>query len=208
MPKPLKPYSRPFPLVQAMESGNWEKAEAMLRQMVRTSPPHPDMLMDFGRALGETGQHDEAVKVLKRATKKAPGNPQVAFQTGLAAMKAKQWKDARSAFSEALKAAPGEPAILLNLATVLMELREPARAVELFETAIAQPTLDADQRLYARTLLIEAYRDSGDVDAMRREAASLAADNPKSRGAILNLLTKGTKGKVPLAAAAMFPGSA
>ncbi|MCB1478883.1 MAG: tetratricopeptide repeat protein [Tepidamorphaceae bacterium] len=204
MAKPPRPYSRPFPLIQALEAGKWAKAEEMLRKMIKTQQPHPEMLLDFGRVLNKLGKHEEAVKTLKRAAKKVIGIPAIHFETGLAAMQARMWTDARDAFRQALSLAPGQPAIEINLGTVYMELGEAAQAAKLFADAAARPGLAADQSLYARTLLIEALRDSGDIDAMREQAAALGKDEPKARGAILNILSKGMSGRVPLAAASIF----
>ena len=86
MAKPPRPYSRPFPLIQALEAGKWAKAEEMLRKMIKTQQPHPEMLLDFGRVLNKLGKHEEAVKTLKRAAKKVIGIPAIHFETGLAAM--------------------------------------------------------------------------------------------------------------------------
>lgn len=199
-----QPYSPPFPLVQAMQAGQWARAEEMLRKLLKTSQPHPQMLLDFGRVLAARDKHEEALKFLKRAAKKDPANPLCHFEAGLSAMRLRQWREARQAFGAAMKLAPGEAVIALNLATVLMETAEHAQAAQLLRQALAAAGLSDEQVLYARTLLVEALRECGDLDAMRREARVLGNAHPKSRGAILNLLTKGTHGRIPLAAATLF----
>lgn len=154
-----QPYSPPFPLVQAMQAGQWARAEEMLRKLLKTSQPHPQMLLDFGRVLAARDKHEEALKFLKRAAKKDPANPLCHFEAGLSAMRLRQWREARQAFGAAMKLAPGEAVIALNLATVLMETAEHAQAAQLLRQALAAAGLSDEQVLYARTLLVEALRE-------------------------------------------------
>ena len=204
MAKPTGPYSRPFPLAQALIAENWPKAEEMLRKMIKTQPPNPEMLLDFGRVLNHLGKHDEAVKTLRRVAKKTFGNPVLHFETGLAAMQARKWTVARDEFRQALMFAPDEPAIALNLGTVCMELNDAAEAARLFADVAAKPGLNPEQALYARMLLIEALRDSGDIEGMREQASALGRDEPEARGAILKIVSEDTGGNVPLTAEDLF----
>ncbi|MEO1200019.1 MAG: tetratricopeptide repeat protein [Pseudomonadota bacterium] len=200
-------YERPALLLQALNGRRWEEAEAQLRDIIKRQKLHPEMLLDLGRVLNAQGKWDDAAKTLKRALRKWPDNPMVRNELGTAAINLRDWPVAIEQFSKLYALAPQEPEIMLNYATCLVEAQEPDKATVLFAELKQHPKLDTRRQVYAWVLLIEALRDAKKVDAMRDEIAALTTRHPETRQAVLNILTKGVAGRVPLVAARLQSAS-
>jgi Tfp pilus assembly protein PilF len=90
----------------AMERGDWRRAESLLERAVQTSPADVDARRSYVEALWHKGARQEALTQLEEARKLAPEDPQLAVRTGEVQLALGQTVMAQGLADEALKLDP------------------------------------------------------------------------------------------------------
>jgi tetratricopeptide (TPR) repeat protein len=92
--------------VNAMERGDWHRAEDLLAQAVRACPADSDARSRYAEALWHRGARREAIAQLEQAGHLATEDPEIAVRLGQFYVTAERWSDARKAADHALDLDP------------------------------------------------------------------------------------------------------
>lgn len=99
-------------------AGEFDRAEAIYRAVLRIAPRHPDALHLLGVVLRQTGRVQAAVASIRRAVAVAPHVAVFHYNLGLALLDAGQLEDAAEAFRQALTIDAALVEAQINLGTV------------------------------------------------------------------------------------------
>lgn len=99
-------------------AGEFDRAEAVYRAVLRIAPRHPDALHLLGVVMRQTGRVQAAVASLRRAVAMVPHAAVFHYNLGLALLDASQLEDAAAAFHQALTIDATLVEAQINLGTV------------------------------------------------------------------------------------------
>jgi tetratricopeptide (TPR) repeat protein len=132
---------------------DWPRAEAYLREAVKTVPERVEAWLTLGNALHALGRMEEAAAAMKSAAERAPGNAQAWNNLAVVNEDMGRLRDALDGYERALAIDPDFPQALRGRATVLAQLRWFEQAKGAYETLLARYPDAPDLRLeYARFL--------------------------------------------------------
>ncbi|MCC7045257.1 MAG: tetratricopeptide repeat protein [Alphaproteobacteria bacterium] len=168
-------------LARLAQQGQFDRAEALCRQLAAASPADPDPHALMAAILLQRGDASAAAQSAALALKLDPRHGNAAFNLGNALVRLERFAEAERAFRQADKAHPGDPDILCNLAAVLLRLGSASDAVAASRRGLSarprDPALLANLGNALMTLgdaagAAEAYRDvtqaaPQDADAWR-----------------------------------------
>ena len=166
-----------------INTGAYDKAIAMLTDLVKQEPGWQDGAMLLVTAYSQAGRPEDAVAFLEQASEENPNLlPTLADFYG----RENRWKDAADAYARALLVAPRNVDLRVGYGSALLNLGgadNAAKARDVLRDAVAARA--TDQR--ALFLLSEAERMSGDLDAAEGTARRLVAQNRNSARAYVAL---------------------
>lgn len=111
------PNKRSWPLLYAraiaeQESGNWNKAEADLKEALTLSPNEPQLLNYLGYSWVDKGRNiKEALAMLEKARSLSPQDGYIIDSVGWAYYRLGRYADAVNALEDAIQLVPGDPTI-------------------------------------------------------------------------------------------------
>lgn len=117
---------------QAMETGKFEEAVALYRDLVRVLPGEPRWLMNLGVALHSAGKYREAVTYLQQFLKKEPNAIPAHLLLGLAHLKLSEPDKAIGPLQRVVRAEPNNRVARLEFADALLSLDRFQEASEQF----------------------------------------------------------------------------
>ncbi len=153
----------------ALNTGDLERAERELRQLVAAGNPQPQTLFKLGALLADQGKDEEALELLRRAVAGDAANVEAQFALGLAEARAGNHSAAAAAFRQVRQTVPGHAGAAYNLGRTLARL---------------------GQREESRKMLVEFQELSKKDDLIEnhQQYIQLNATNPDSRVALAKLL--------------------
>ena len=166
-----------------INTGAYDKAIAMLTDLVKQEPGWQDGAMLLVTAYSQAGRSDEAVAFLEQASEE---NPNLLATLADFYGRENRWKDAADAYARALLVAPRNVDLRVGYGSALLNLGgadNAAKARDVLRDAVAARA--TDQR--ALFLLAEAERMSGDLEAAEGTARRLVAQNRNSARAYVAL---------------------
>lgn len=96
--------------------GNWDRAEADLKQALEYQPDHPYIMNYLGYAWIDRGEHmDEALKMLEKASSLRPADGYITDSVGWAHYKMRRFSDAVPILEQAVSILPYDPEINSHL---------------------------------------------------------------------------------------------
>ncbi|MBD2325405.1 tetratricopeptide repeat protein [Alkalinema sp. FACHB-956] len=121
----------------AFQSGNWDRAEWMARQVIQIAPDHPAMLNLLGSVYYQRGELREAIVHYLAATEVQPNYAEAFRNLGVALQAIGQLPSALEALQQAVELAPEDATAHYNLGNLLVLLEQPEAALDAYHTAIA-----------------------------------------------------------------------
>jgi len=118
------------------QQGQWPRAEALYREVLRRQPAHPTALHRLGVLAMQTGHVAPALSLLEQARAGAPDDADLHSNLGLALHAAGRLDDAVASFERALALQPGFAAGRSNLGRSLQALGRHAEALACFDHAL------------------------------------------------------------------------
>lgn len=148
-------------------------AIAEYKKAIEMNPNAPDLHFRLGRAFllesHDPAVLDQAANEFRSELKLSPEDGACEFQLGQIAQVQGKSAEAKSHFERALQLSPNFVQALIALGKLSLQEKDYARAIALLSRATAlQPANET-----AHYALLEAYRDSGDMERARAEKAML-----------------------------------
>jgi tetratricopeptide (TPR) repeat protein len=178
--KPASEEAEPVPLAarfaqarQLCVARQFDRAERLCRQMLKTAPGHPQITLMLGEILSERGRHQEAIALLRPLIPASANPGPLHFGLGNALHAAGRLQDAAAHFRRAVALRPQLAGAWCNLGLVLDRLGDAQAAIGAYNRAILlQPNLAA-ARANLGTALLKA--DNHDDAALHlRQAVALS----------------------------------
>ncbi len=113
-----------------MERGQYEKAEAHLRDLLKLTPESPYALVDLAETLIKQGRAEEATALLRQSLEIDPQSADAFVLLGSAHFQDKDYRAARDSFAAAATIAPEYPDAYHGLAAACARLGETEKAGE------------------------------------------------------------------------------
>jgi protein O-GlcNAc transferase len=129
--------------MSALYSDDLTQAEALIEQIARARPGHPQVVMLTGMLRGRQGQHEEAARLLESVLKLQPDGLTILFYLGNALQGLGRFEEAVERYDAALKASPDAAGILSCRGNALTALERFDEALASHTAALAQETADA-----------------------------------------------------------------
>ncbi|HEX4147902.1 MAG TPA: tetratricopeptide repeat protein, partial [Pirellulales bacterium] len=121
---------------QEFQSGNFERAEQLCRDLLTREHEHADAWHLLGMIAGQAGRREEAVQLLRRAAVIRPRDAALANNLGEMLRLQNELGEAVAAFQTAIRLAAGFPEPHYNLGIALKALERRDEAMESFGRAI------------------------------------------------------------------------
>ena len=106
--------------VQFLQTGQFQQAEQIARQILAVQPRHPGTLQLLGMALMHQGRGDEAIVCLRRVAEVNPFTPEPHNNLGSAFLAKGSFKEAIAAFHQAIAVSPSYADAYNNLGRAYM----------------------------------------------------------------------------------------
>jgi len=120
-----------------LANGEWGKAVAAFRRILRGDPHDAAALRGLGMAALRKGEHAEALKALEACRQVSPRDAEVHFLLGNLYLGAGRMQAAVDVYRIAAALAPAVAEIFNNLGAALVELGQPSAAIEPLRRAVA-----------------------------------------------------------------------
>ncbi|MBT8103247.1 MAG: tetratricopeptide repeat protein, partial [Gammaproteobacteria bacterium] len=166
----------------ALNSGNFDAAEASLRACIDKNSEHIDALYRLGGLLIDQGRSKDGIVFLERARTLNPDNVDTLYRLGAAYRHAGRLNEAEKILYAVVARVPGHVGALHNLSRVLMQSEKHAAAAEVLEKFRAMSKLrdeidfnaqavrknpdNIDGRLHLATLYLRAGRTQDALSAL------------------------------------------
>ncbi|MBT8111993.1 MAG: tetratricopeptide repeat protein [Gammaproteobacteria bacterium] len=166
----------------ALNTGDFDAAEASLRACIQEDPEHNDALYRLGGLLIDKGRGEDGIAFLERARTLNPDNVDTLYELGAAYRHAGRRNEAEKILYAVVARVPGHVGALHNLARVLIqsakyeaaeEVQEKFRAmsklrdeIDFNEQAVRKNPDNIDGRLHLATLLLRAGRTQDALSAL------------------------------------------
>jgi Flp pilus assembly protein TadD len=165
----------------ALQLGQGDRAEQLLRGVLRKEPRHFDALIALGAVRGEQGRFDEAAALFERAARSRPDNADAHYNLGVALAHLGSKERALDCYRKALCAEPRHLNACNNAAAELLTLERPSDALSCIEQGLAHHP-DDPQLLSKRGA---ALKDVGRLDEaieVLRRAVQIQPNDSLSHG--------------------------
>lgn len=126
------------------ESGKWQEAERLYRDVLTADPRHADSLHQLGLLAYQNGRNDVAIDLVTRAIDLAPDSAAFYNTLGSALLAVGRVADATAAFESSLRAGPDSIEVRNNLASTLQAQGRLDDAISTFRAILEDAPNDAD----------------------------------------------------------------
>src|SRR5262249_3715311 len=140
------------------EDADPARAEAILREVLRTDPANPMARRRLGSALMAQRRYDQAAGVLRALIRDGDDADETALLLADAAIGAGALEEARALLDRVRRRNPDDAAVAFKLGLVLARLGKAADAVPLFSTVVEREPANVDARVDLATVLLDAGR--------------------------------------------------
>jgi Flp pilus assembly protein TadD len=128
-------------------AGDFQGAEATLREILKVSPGNPIAMNNLGYFLIERGLNfEEATELIRKAVDIDPTNPSYLDSLGWAYFKLGRFEEAEKYLKEAARTDPTSSTILEHLGDLYIKLNNAELASVNFERSLNLATDPADQK--------------------------------------------------------------
>ena len=126
---------------QAIQAGNLEQAEKLVRQERQRAPDDIQLRFLDGLIKAQTSQADKSIEIFRKLSEEQPNLPEPLNNLGVLYASKGQYEEAKAAFEKALKTNPSYAAANKNLSDVYAQLAKKsyARALQVDEKTKAVP---------------------------------------------------------------------
>jgi len=126
---------------QAIQAGNLEQAEKLVRQERQRAPDDIQLRFLDGLIKAQTSQADKSIEIFRKLSEEQPSLPEPLNNLGVLYASKGQYEEAKAAFEKALKTNPSYAAANKNLSDVYAQLAKKsyARALQVDEKTKAVP---------------------------------------------------------------------
>lgn len=170
-------------VLQHLEAGRLDDADALCRGLLDRTPDDPDTLHVYALVRQRAGDLDNAVDLLSSVRKRQPQNPAVAYNLAVALQEVGRLEDAVRAYRDTLKLTPKDADAHYNLGVAYRALAKPDLAIQSYRKAItAQPKFARAHNNLGNTL-----RDVGKMPAALESYRAAVACDPTNAEAHVNL---------------------
>jgi tetratricopeptide (TPR) repeat protein len=118
------------------QSGNYQQAESIYRQILEVDPAHVDALHLMGLIAHQVGKNDVAADYMRRAIRRKPSFPDAHNNLGNVLKALGKVEEATASYREALRLKPNYPEAHNNLGNVYKEQGQLDRAVACYQKAL------------------------------------------------------------------------
>jgi Flp pilus assembly protein TadD len=157
--------------------GRYDEAAATAGRVLVLHPNNEAAMLEIARSDIEMDKGFYALEPLKKAQALAPRDWTVYMLEGLAHEQNEQPDDARAAYLQALTLSPNNPAVLSNLALWYAKRGDTGQAETLLRTAVAQPSVKAQERQNLALVLGMEGRFTEAEQLMRQDLPPPVTDN-------------------------------
>jgi tetratricopeptide (TPR) repeat protein len=154
----------------ALQLGLGDRAEQLLRGVLRKTPRNFDALIALGAVRGEQGRFDDAAALFERAAKVRPDNADAHYNLGVALAHLGSNERALDCYRNALHAQPRHLNACNNLAAALIARDRAAEALACIEQGLAHHPLDTQLQSKRGAALRDLDRIDEAVDSFRQVA--------------------------------------
>jgi predicted TPR repeat methyltransferase len=130
--------------LQAHQAGDFPRAEALYRDILRVCPDHLDARISLCLLYQSAGDPDRGRRCFEETRQLAPPDPDLHVQLGAICLHQGEPELAMSFYRQALAADPAHHQAWYNLGTISLHQNELAVAVEAYERALAISPEDVD----------------------------------------------------------------
>lgn len=126
---------------QAIQAGNLEQAEKLVRQERQRAPDDIQLRFLDGLIKAQTSQADKSIEIFRKLSEEQPNLPEPLNNLGVLYASKGQYEEAKAAFEKALKTNPSYAAANKNLSDIYAQLAKKsyARALQVDEKTKAVP---------------------------------------------------------------------
>lgn len=142
----------------AMQAGQWQQAEELLRQGLDASPDDPELQRQLAEVLWQRGAANEAMSHAADAVRLKPGDATLVVRAGEMALASGATDVALTQAEDAIRLQPRLASAWTLRGRTFRKLNQPDRAVADFQRALVFEPENADVLLELATL----YRERGD----------------------------------------------
>jgi len=166
----------------ALNSGDFDAAEASLRACIDKNPEHNDALYRLGGLLLDQGYGEDGIGFLEQARRLNPDNVDTLYRLGAAYRNAGRFGESEKILYAVVERVPGHVGALHNLSRVLIESGKPQDAnavlenfremsklrdeIDFNEHAVRKNPDNIDGRLHLATLYLRAGRTQDALSAL------------------------------------------
>lgn len=118
------------------QQGNFDEAEKLYRQILQTTPNHPQVLNLLGLVAQSKGLHQEAVDCFEKALLNDNNNFETYFNLGWSLSALKKYNEAVEAYNKVLKLKPDTKEAFNALGEIYALIKQPKKAEEMFSHAL------------------------------------------------------------------------
>jgi tetratricopeptide (TPR) repeat protein len=118
------------------QSGNWQQAEPLYRQILHADPNHSGAYLFLGAIAHQTGHHEDAVELVRHAIALNPHDPAYHYNLGNILTEQGRRDEAVACYQRALALNPQYARAHNNLGFVLLALEKRHEALECFQQAL------------------------------------------------------------------------
>ena len=166
-----------------LRAGDTAGADALVGEVLRRAPLHPQALCLLGIARLMTGQAPDAVALLQQALVTDPRHGMAAEHLGLAYLQLAQFAEAERALQQAARL-PGAPAsVFMRLGAAILHQQRPADALPILNRALEMAPNDVDCLLN----LGQAYAQTGEAAIAQARFQEVLRIVPRHTDALFNL---------------------
>ncbi|RMF85083.1 MAG: tetratricopeptide repeat protein, partial [Nitrospirae bacterium] len=162
----------------ALERGEAEEAERLLRGALRLAPASAAGQANLGAALLRLGRNREALAHLETAVALDPGCAAAWCNLGLAELRLGRRRQAEAHLRRAAALDPGDVAPLVNLARLQAAAGEPEAALLTLRAALARPRVPPQAHLHLALLLERQGRRAEAADHLAAYLAAIPPEGP------------------------------
>ena len=122
--------------IARFQSGQWNEAHTLCRQLLASAPNHPDALHLLGLVTFQLGQKESAIDALRQAVAADPSRWDFCDTLGVALLALNRHEEAIVALRQAVAVKPDSAPVLFNLANALHAHRQHIDAIAAYRQAI------------------------------------------------------------------------
>jgi len=170
-----------------MQSGLFDRAEILIKDILYEEPDNLEALCDLGISLSESGKGEAARKTLEYYLKHDGCNPDAWEALGCTYLKEHNLEEAEICLNKALELKSGQASILRNLAVLYSLIRKPSKSYELLVLSKEKNPLDF-RTLYALSYAHMFYNKNEDAQNELKLLLSLDIPEVFRKSAEINLV--------------------